>query len=1314
MSLLWSKFDEKGLARFVLPDAIRRVSLPLNRADLPATPQGRRRLVEVTYESLLAKDIRYAPERYHPERAEQQIRSPHEILYAPREGTCLDLSVLFAGVCVGFELLPVVVVTESHALCAVSLTHGAREWDAFDRREREGFEEPVRDPAVLAGLVESGSFLAVECTGFAHSETLPVESIEGQNRRDGVLSFVDAVDAGRRQLERTDSPLRFAIDVTVAHYHWRLTPPTLPAQHQIATEGLIAEQIEEHGLRLGRVTSAPEVRPFQRPVAPLISPPDVFVGRDVELESVRAGMASRTPVWIQGRTGVGKTTLLRRMAFDTHGEAHSDGVVYLGGIADPDDAAQQIWESFFDSDPGYRPSQTRIGQALRGLDALVLVDDAEVDAVEPVSGVMRESRFVIAREGQERGSGATVQLEGLGDEYAADLFERHSGLTLAAEERATVVELCRSLGGHPSKIVDAARMVADGHATLTTLAGQARSSSEAPSRTRLDSLPSSEQKVISLLAVFGDAGVARAHVEALVGADAASAVRSLVEQDAIEAASPRYRLAGTWMGAVVGSPELDAAKSAAKEHFTDWVRTASLEEVVESLPELLQVIGWAQQEGDARTVVSIGKEVEKALALSRRWGAWGTVLEATRAAAVNLGDESVEAHALHQMGTRARLLGGRKTGRKLLKQARDMRRRLGDDAGAGVSSHNLRFTRPPWMPWIAGGAMLGAIAGGVAVVCMSTNLCFAPAVPEVGVAPTELDFHKVAAGTESPTLSVRIFNSSQAPAALGPGVVDGDQVFELETDCAEVLDPGEECFYFVSFTPPLAAAFSASLLIGVEDSAPLTVNLTGVGIEPDVTIDPDSRSDFGVVRVDEEEELEFTLSNRGDAGAQLLQGPSVEGEFFSLVSDDCGQVVEPGDSCSIVVSFSPRRDHGEGLEDRDHDGQLVVQVDGVDTLAVPLAGTSSFFLPDLTIELHDAIPTERVRIGMTVSPALVQFPAVDLVVTRIRYTVHNVGRGDADGFLVTAWRMVEGGWETAVLSDERAALSPVSIESTLGSGEKRDFTRYVLIPRGDLDVGASMPLRLSVDSCVAQECAVAESNEDNNFSATFDANPVVGRTEVELYVLDEFEVLDEFDSTETSAGRYSNAANLVADALHYHGDTVGAVGAVLDGGALVIPGDQFRAPTPIGELRALHLVDLAPSGHPVTVREALPALLKDLFDVRVAGEFSPNHSLHVSEPSRYSSHCPPATPERVLSLVIGEVVVVDEGDLQVDAGTLSIVVTNGLAGSLGQASDEEAPTIAEVLRSYVTGPLDEVIRADRYPEDGTDHFRFRCEARIVD
>jgi hypothetical protein len=38
MSLLWSKFDEKGLARFVIPDAIRRVSLPLNRADLPATP----------------------------------------------------------------------------------------------------------------------------------------------------------------------------------------------------------------------------------------------------------------------------------------------------------------------------------------------------------------------------------------------------------------------------------------------------------------------------------------------------------------------------------------------------------------------------------------------------------------------------------------------------------------------------------------------------------------------------------------------------------------------------------------------------------------------------------------------------------------------------------------------------------------------------------------------------------------------------------------------------------------------------------------------------------------------------------------------------------------------------------------------------------------------------------------------------------------------------------------------------------------------------------------------------------------------------
>jgi hypothetical protein len=63
MSRVWSKFDEKGLARFVVPDAIRWVRLPVNRADLMRHSEGRRRLIEAIYTVLLDRQTRSWPSR---------------------------------------------------------------------------------------------------------------------------------------------------------------------------------------------------------------------------------------------------------------------------------------------------------------------------------------------------------------------------------------------------------------------------------------------------------------------------------------------------------------------------------------------------------------------------------------------------------------------------------------------------------------------------------------------------------------------------------------------------------------------------------------------------------------------------------------------------------------------------------------------------------------------------------------------------------------------------------------------------------------------------------------------------------------------------------------------------------------------------------------------------------------------------------------------------------------------------------------------------------------------------------------------------
>ncbi|WP_454130982.1 hypothetical protein [Kitasatospora aureofaciens] len=73
-------------------------------------------------------------------------------------------------------------------------------------------------------LVDSGAYLAVECTGFARSDLLGKypDLPEARHRTNGLLPFDQAVAAGREQLY--GSPLRFAIDIATAHYEWRIEP----------------------------------------------------------------------------------------------------------------------------------------------------------------------------------------------------------------------------------------------------------------------------------------------------------------------------------------------------------------------------------------------------------------------------------------------------------------------------------------------------------------------------------------------------------------------------------------------------------------------------------------------------------------------------------------------------------------------------------------------------------------------------------------------------------------------------------------------------------------------------------------------------------------------------------------------------------------------------------------------------------------------------------------------------------------------------------------------------------------------------------
>ena len=119
---LFNRFKEVTLASFVTPAAALRLETPVPH--IPARDKAsRRQLVQAIYDTLLGCGINYVLEPYSEE-PEQEIRPPDAILKSLKQGTCLDLALLFCGLCEANELIPVMVMLDGHALAAVSTAAG--------------------------------------------------------------------------------------------------------------------------------------------------------------------------------------------------------------------------------------------------------------------------------------------------------------------------------------------------------------------------------------------------------------------------------------------------------------------------------------------------------------------------------------------------------------------------------------------------------------------------------------------------------------------------------------------------------------------------------------------------------------------------------------------------------------------------------------------------------------------------------------------------------------------------------------------------------------------------------------------------------------------------------------------------------------------------------------------------------------------------------------------------------------------------------------------------------------------------------------
>ena len=367
------------------------------------------------------------------------------------------------------------------------------------------------------------------------------------------------------------------------------------------------------------------------------------------------------------------------------------------------DVLQDVFDAFYERSPPSRSSAGELRRDLGKVSGVVILDAVDMDregGQQLQLVLVRCSLVVVSRERVIWGDATPLQIRGLEPEFAIALIERELGRALEEAERGPAERICAALAGHPLRIREAVAPVRAEGRSLSQIADAIAGPGalEALAASRLAGADAQQRQLLATLAPFGGQAVGREHLTALLNTpDAPELIDGAVASGDLRARSPRYSLGLTAADAArtLDPATADAAADRALAHFVRWAHDTHDQpqaQLVEGAA-LLALLRWAVDNGRLREAIELGRAIDAAFAVGRRFDAWRELLELVRSAAQSTGDRAAEAWAVHQLGTRALALGELATGTVLLQHALAMRRELGDDVGAGVTERNLSVSR---------------------------------------------------------------------------------------------------------------------------------------------------------------------------------------------------------------------------------------------------------------------------------------------------------------------------------------------------------------------------------------------------------------------------------------------------------------------------------------------------------------------------------------------------------------------------------------------------------------------------------------------
>jgi Flp pilus assembly protein TadD len=296
----------------------------------------------------------------------------------------------------------------------------------------------------------------------------------------------------------------------------------IEARVQREDSGQIA--VGTHVLRIGSVhggivdeaATRQQPRPKARPVPIELRPrpfPAILDRNEERAAAIRA-LESLQSVELFGEAGIGKTVVLRHLAYTINSKLFQDGIIYreIRGVP-PDDVLQLLWGDFFECGVPFKPTDSQLRHDLQSKNALVILDAAELTRTEAerVMNVAAACTFLLGSpERHLWGSEAhATPLAGLPAKDVKTLIERELSRPLTADEALIVEPITVALKGNPLRILQEAAMARLNDRSLTSLAQDLRSdgSPEKLAEHITAPLSSVQRRILSALAIFNGAPV---------------------------------------------------------------------------------------------------------------------------------------------------------------------------------------------------------------------------------------------------------------------------------------------------------------------------------------------------------------------------------------------------------------------------------------------------------------------------------------------------------------------------------------------------------------------------------------------------------------------------------------------------------------------------------------------------------------------------------------------------------------------------------------------------------------------------------------